>query len=66
MARKQTMMPLSTNGGTGRRVALTLAALVVLALVIRDPAGAAVIARQLATWGGAILDGVVAFFRELS
>ena len=48
------------------RVVLTLAALAVLAWVIRDPAGAAVIARQLATWGAAMLDGLVAFFHALS
>lgn len=66
MAKNQTMMPLPTGGGTGRRVVLSLVALAMLALVIRDPAGAAVITRQLATWGGAVLDGLVAFFRALS
>jgi hypothetical protein len=66
MAKKQTMMPLPTGGGTGRRVVLALVALALLALVIRDPAGAATITRQLAAWGGIVLDGLVAFFRALS
>ncbi|WP_394615281.1 hypothetical protein JNUCC0626_36585 [Lentzea sp. JNUCC 0626] len=66
MSKKQTMMPLPTGGGTGRRAVVVLVALAVLALIIRDPAGAAVIARLLATWGGAVLDGLVAFFQALS
>ncbi|MFS8103708.1 hypothetical protein LFM09_41960 [Lentzea alba] len=66
MAKKQTMMPLPTGGGTGRRVVLTLVALAVFALVIRDPAGAASTTRQLAAWGGTVLDGLMTFIRALS
>ncbi len=66
MAKKQTMMPLPTGGGTGRRVELTLTAVAVFALVVRDPAGAANITRQLAAWGGTVLDGLVAFIQALS
>lgn len=66
MAKKQTMMPMPTGGGTGKRALVALAALVLLALVIRDPAGTASTARQLATGAGVALDGLATFVRILA
>jgi hypothetical protein len=41
MARKTTMMPMTSGSGAGSRVLTALVCLVLLALVIRDPVGAA-------------------------
>lgn len=67
MARKATMMPMMNSGsGTGRRLLTMLVALVLLALVLRDPIGAARTVEQLAAWGGAALDAVTQFGAALS
>jgi hypothetical protein len=68
MARKTTMMPM-VNGGTsdtGRRVVTALAMLVLLALVLRDPVGAAVAVEQVAAWGTTALDRLAQFVSALS
>lgn len=61
MAKKQTMMPLPTGGGTGRRLLGLVVIGVLVALVIRDPAGSATAARQLLGWGGTALDSLATF-----
>lgn len=66
MAKKQTMMPLPAGGRTGRRLLVLLLVVTMVALIIRDPVGAATAVRQLATWGGAALDGFAAFAEAVS
>jgi hypothetical protein len=66
MAKKQTMMPLPAGGKTGRRLVVLLIGVTLLALVIRDPIGAATAVRQLAAWGGAALDGFATFVEAMS
>jgi hypothetical protein len=66
MARKATMMPMASGGGLGRRVVATLVGFVLLALVIRDPVGAAHTVQQLATWASEALDALEAFGAALS
>jgi hypothetical protein len=66
MARKATMMPMAANGGVGRRVLAALAAVVLLALVIRDPVGAAHTVQRLAAWASEALDALETFGAALS
>lgn len=68
MGRKnQTMMPLmNTGGGAGRRAVATLVAVVLLALLLRDPVAAASTVRQVWSWGGSVIDALSAFGSALS
>ncbi|MBP2340270.1 hypothetical protein JOF41_006448 [Saccharothrix coeruleofusca] len=61
MGRKNhTMMPI-TGGQGGRKVVPLLVLLVLLALVLRDPVGAAHAAQRLGDWGGYVLDALGTF-----
>jgi hypothetical protein len=67
MARNATMMPMTRGGsGTGRRLLAVLVALLALALVLRDPVGAAQTVQQLARWGSDVLDALSVFGAALS
>jgi hypothetical protein len=70
MARKTTtMMPMPSmgaSGGTGRKVVAMLVFVVVIALVIKDPAGAAVVAQRIGTLIGSALDGLGSFATALA
>ncbi|WP_167969128.1 hypothetical protein [Lentzea indica] len=66
MTKKQTMMPLPGGGKTGRRLAVLLIVVTLVALVIRDPIGTATAVRQLAAWGGAAVDGFATFVEAMS
>jgi hypothetical protein len=66
MARKATMMPMTSGSGIGRRIVVTLAVLAGLALTIRDPVGAAHTVQQVAAWVGEALDALVKFGSALS
>lgn len=68
MAKKQAMMPMmgGNGGGTGRRVVGTLAGLVLLGVVLRDPVGAAHAVQQAGAWFGLVLDGLISFGSALS
>jgi hypothetical protein len=50
----------------GRRVAASLAVLVLLGLVLRDPVGAAAAVEQVVAWGTAALDRLTKFVSALS
>jgi hypothetical protein len=65
MARKNTMMPMSTGRGPSRFVA-GLVAVVLLALAIHDPVGAAHTARSVFGWLGSMLDSLGAFGSAVS
>lgn len=66
MNRKTAMMPMMSGGGFGRRVVAALAGLVLLALVLRDPVGAAQAGKQAAAWVGEFLDALETFGAALS
>jgi hypothetical protein len=69
MARRTTMMQPMINGGgggTGRRVLTVLVVLVLVALVLRDPIGAAHTVQLLAEWAGDALDALGKFGSALS
>lgn len=56
------MMPTTGSAGsTGRRFLAALVGLVLLALIIRDPVGAAGFAEQLGAWSATALDALVRF-----
>jgi hypothetical protein len=66
MARKATMMPMAGGSGLGRRVVAALVGLALLALVIRDPVGAAHTVQQLAELAGEGFDALEAFGAALA
>jgi hypothetical protein len=67
MARKATMMPMTSGGsGTGRRLLAALVALVLVALVLRDPVGAAHTVQRLASWASDVVDAISTFGSALS
>jgi hypothetical protein len=68
MARRTTTMPVVDGGGSGigRRVVTALTVLVLLALVLRDPVGAAHAVQRLAGWAGEIIDALGTFGSALS
>jgi hypothetical protein len=66
MARKATMLPMAGGSGLGRHVVATLVGLALLALVIRDPVGAAHTVQQLAAWAGEVLDALETFCAALA
>jgi hypothetical protein len=66
MARRTAMMPMASGSGLGRRVVGTLVVLGLLALVIRDPVGAAHTVQQLAGWATDALDSLEKFGAALS
>jgi hypothetical protein len=68
MARRTTTMPLIAGGGSGagRRAGTVLIALLLLALVIRDPIGAAHTVQRLAAWAGDLVDALGTFGSALS
>ena len=68
MARRATTMPVIAGGGSGagRRAVIVLIALVLLALVLRDPVGAAHTIQRLAGWAGDVVDALSTFGSALS
>jgi hypothetical protein len=67
MARKATMMPMTSGrSGTGRRLLAALVALVLVALVLRDPVGAAHTVQRLAGWASDVIDALSTFGSALS
>jgi NAD(P)-dependent dehydrogenase (short-subunit alcohol dehydrogenase family) len=68
MARRSTTMPVITGGGSGigRRVVTALVVLVLLALVLREPVGAAHAVQRLAGWAGDVVDALGTFGSALS
>jgi hypothetical protein len=61
------MLPMvAGGGGTGRRIVGVLFMVGLIALVIRDPVGAAQTVQQLARWGSDFLDALSAFGAALS
>jgi hypothetical protein len=61
------MTPMVGGGGdTGRRVVTTLAVLLLLALVLRDPVGAAHTVQRLAGWASDVVDALGTFGSALS
>jgi hypothetical protein len=66
MARKATMMPMANGGGTGRRVVVTLVVLTLVALVLRDPVGAAGTVEQVGEWFGVVVDSLARFGEALA
>jgi hypothetical protein len=60
------MMPMTSGTGTGRRLLVTLVAIVVVALVIRDPDGAAHVVQRLAAGASEVLDALTTFGSALS
>lgn len=65
MARKTSMMPMpmptAAGGGTRFRVIVTLLGLVLFALLLRDPVGAAGTVEQVCAWCGAGIDALARF-----
>jgi hypothetical protein len=57
---------MGASGGTGRKVVAMLVFVVVIALVIKDPAGAAVVAQRIGTLIGSALDGLGSFATALA
>ncbi|SES37930.1 hypothetical protein SAMN05216188_14610 [Lentzea xinjiangensis] len=66
MGRKQTMMPTVGGGGRGGRLMAVGIGLVLLGLILRDPVGAAHLARQAAVWFGSVLEALSSFGSALS
>lgn len=67
MARRATMTPMMGGGtGTGGRLLVALVAIVLVALVLRDPAGAAHGVQRLAAWASYVLDALSTFGSALS
>lgn len=57
---------ITRSAAGGVRTALgVLIALAVLAFVIKDPSGAADLAREISSFFSGAVDGIAAFFREL-
>lgn len=68
MARRATMVPMpgTNRGGTGFRVIGTVVGLVMFALLLRDPVGAAGAVEQTYAWCVAALDALARFGAALS
>jgi hypothetical protein len=68
MARRATMLPMSgtSGGGLGFRVIGTVVGLVMFALLLRDPVGAAGAVEQACAWCAAALDALARFGAALS
>jgi hypothetical protein len=67
MARNATMMPMMSGGrGTGRRLVAVLVALVLVAMALRDPVGAAHTVQRLAGWATDLVDALSTFGAALS
>ncbi|OZM79928.1 hypothetical protein CFP66_23275 [Pseudonocardia sp. MH-G8] len=67
MARKPAMMPMaSSSSGAGRRFLALLAVCVGVALVLRDPIGAAHLVQRLADGAGDVVDALGRFGSALS
>jgi hypothetical protein len=60
------MMPMTSGTGTGRRLLIALVGIVVVALVIRDPDGAAHVVQRLAVGANELLDALSTFGSALS
>jgi hypothetical protein len=68
MARRTTMLPMpgTNRGGMGFRVIGTVVGLVMFALLLRDPIGAAGAVEQAGAWCAAALDALARFGTALS
>jgi hypothetical protein len=68
MARKTTQMPLvmGGGGGAGRRLFMIVVGMVLFALILRDPVGAAQAVERVGTGAGAVLDALTRFAAALA
>jgi hypothetical protein len=68
MARRASMLPMSgaRGGGMGFRVIGTVVGLVLFALLLRDPVGAAGTVEQVGAWCAAAIDALSRFGAALS